>query len=332
MTDELTESAPDHPAPDRQQSSAEVADGPGGSIGWVLAGALVCGVTIGGMLLYVWAAEIDSWDMALSVILGVPAVALTGIGAWGGRNWKVAEGVGPPLLFLAGIVGMAFFGVLGIGVAIKDTEAGLAGMVIAIMAFFIGVPFIFLGLVLGMGSRLVWKLKTPQRTGSWLLIGVTVGVLVSITLSAVLAITYIRNRPVAVDNPVGTIHMNSFNATFAALPIFPVDEQNQERDRIVGEVWRIEGIEQLSYSDDTNSWVYTPATIDEIGDPNALTVSLKFASAKDENRFTPGGTMPIACRITGILGPPISTGPMFQESAVYEVRIKADSCRIIATG
>jgi hypothetical protein len=131
------------------------------SIGWVAAGILVCAFTIGGMLLYGWAAETDSWDLTLGVISGFPAVALTGIGAWAGRAWKV-RGVGPPLIFLAAMAGTAFIGVTGIGVATESTEAGLAGMIIAFVILLFGLPFIFLGMALGIASTLVWKVKTPQ--------------------------------------------------------------------------------------------------------------------------------------------------------------------------
>jgi hypothetical protein len=138
---------------------------------------------------------------------------------------------------------------------------------------------------------------------------------------------YTNNRPVPVDNPVGTIQVDTFNATFGALPI---DEQNLERDRIVGQVWRIVGVERFSFSDDSDAWVYTPSTLEEIGDPVAK-LWLDFALARDKRRFIPSDAMPVACRISGIYGPPIATGPVFDVGAsfVNEVRIKADSCRII---
>ena len=126
--------------------------------------------------------------------------------------------------------------------------------------------------------------------------------------------------PVSVDNPVGTLQLDELGVAFAADP-------DGEAERIVGQVWRIEGPKTTSTRFEMR-WLFADLGTDEDGVATALRP--KFVDDSDEFRFETT-EIPIACRIVRVNGPPASQGmTIYAPSHLDDERwIEADSCRVI---
>ena len=90
-----------------------------------------------------------------------------------------------------------------------------------------------------------------------------VGILIAaVPLAAILMFLY-WNRPVSVDNPVGTVQVDTLGVALAALPSELSGDnrfvREEEKERIVGQIWRIAGVERLMFYERTGAWEYRPA-------------------------------------------------------------------------
>ncbi len=146
---------------------------------------------------------------------------------------------------------------------------------------------ILAGLVL-MCLSAVATVLLARRFGAvptWLMIALPVATVV------VLAGTmHYANRPVSVDNPVGTLRFDELSSALVADP-------DREIERIVGDVWRLEGPKRTWR---TESGMYRFFVVDlDTNDGFDDSLFLDFVDDADELRFETE-EVPIACLITGV--------------------------------
>jgi hypothetical protein len=182
----------------------------------------------------------------------------------------------------------------------------------------------------------------PDLRGSGLAVGGMILGAVGLIFLAVVGIgvaisstTDTENRSVSVDDPVGTLRIDELAVALAAEP-------DLETARIVGRVWRIEGVStrfsppssvDLPYGgklrfEGTTSPASDPIGLgnDEEGVSNML--FLEFIDAEEESEFDANDGGPIACRIREAKGPPIEGASVFTGGYTLNARwILADSCR-----
>jgi hypothetical protein len=143
---------------------------------------------------------------------------------------------------------------------------------------------------------------------------------ISIALGVIVVVISWPGWPVSVDNPVGTLQLDELSVAFATDP-------DGEAERIVGEVWRIEGPKK-AYTRFETLELFADVGTDDRGVTTALLPT--FVDEWDEFRFKTR-VIPIACRIVKVDGPPaVQYLTLYAPFRIGDERwIEADSCLVI---
>jgi hypothetical protein len=145
-------------------------------------------------------------------------------------------------------------------------------------------------------------------------------VLSVVALGGIVSVISWPGSPVSVDNPVGTLQLDELSVAFATDP-------DGEAERIVGEVWRIEGPKK-AYTRFETLELFADVGTDDRGVTTALLPT--FVDEWDELRFKTR-VIPIACRIVKVDGPPaVQYLTLYAPFRIGDERwIEADSCLVI---
>jgi len=176
---------------------------------------------------------------------------------------------------------------------------------------FMRLDFVAGAIMMGLSAVLTVLIARRFRAvPTWLMVALPVA-----TVVVFVGIILFGDRPVSVDNPVGTLQFDELSTALATDP-------DREVERIVGYVWRIEGPKH-TIRGHGRYWFFGVDLGTNDGTKNRL--YLEFVRDEDESRFETE-EVPIACLITRAwVYPRASDAP----DRPTERSIAAESCRVV---